>query len=156
MYEFSKDLTTSDAEAGLYKKYKSALDKSIEKEMKFKEDYKDRAIFSPRREYGDGTKKSSFSSDSFADMDLADFSEAIKQVSKDQAQKIQRDMTDLRNNLYVEMDLENSKIQKKIDSTTDSKEILSFENKIKENKKKYLDLIRTLRSKIQLAKNYSR
>jgi hypothetical protein len=157
MYEFSKQLTASDYEDSLYKKYRSALDKSIEKEDKFREDYKGRAISYSKR--GDGEfKKSgtSFSSSDLADMNLSDFSEKIKRVSKDLAQKIQKELTDLRNSLYVEMDVENAKLQKKIDATTDPKEILGYEKNIKDNKKKYLDVIRTLRSKIQLAKNYSR
>jgi hypothetical protein len=157
MYEFSKQLTASDYEDSLYKKYRSALDKSIEKEDKFREDYKGRAISYSRREDGELKKSGTpFSSSDLADMNLSDFSEKIKRVSKDLAQKIQKDLTDLRNSLYVEMDVENAKLQKKIDATTDPKEILGYEKNIKDNKKKYLDVIRTLRSKIQLAKNYSR
>ena len=63
--------------------------------------------------------------------------------------------TEERNRLYVDMDLEISRIEEEIKKKKDRDFEIEAERNIKKIKEKYLEKIREFRSKITLAKRYS-
>jgi len=153
MYDIAKSLGDDEMASDLYNKYKKFLDKSTKLESILSKKYKGKLGKLSDKEESAGKKESSL--DKLAKKPLGEFSDSVKDLDAKEAKELMKICTDERNKLYVDMDLEISKIEEEIKKKKDRDFEIEAERNIKKIKEKYLEKIREFRSKITLAKRYS-
>lgn len=153
MYDIAKSLGDDEMASDLYNKYKKFLDKSTKLESILSKKYKGKLGKLSDKEESVGKKESSL--DKLAKKPLGEFSDSVKDLDAKEAKELMKICTEERNKLYVDMDLEVSKIEEEIKKKKDRDFEIEAERNIKKIKEKYLEKIREFRSKITLAKRYS-
>jgi len=153
MYDIAKSLGNDDMASDLYSKYKKFLDKSTKLESILSKKYKGKLGKLSDKEEKTAKKESSL--DKLAKKPLGEFSDSVKDLDPKDAKELMKICTEERNKLYVDMDLEISKIEEEIKKKKDRDFEIEAERNIKKIKEKYLEKIREFRSKITLAKRYS-
>jgi hypothetical protein len=153
MYDIAKSLGDDEMASDLYDKYKKFLDKSTRLESVLSKKYRGKlGKFSDKE---DEIERSESSLSKLSKKPLGEFSDSVKDLDPKEAKELMKICTDERNRLYVDMDLEISKIEEEIKKKKDRDFEIEAERNIKKIKEKYLERIREFRSKITLAKRYS-
>lgn len=153
MYDIAKSLGDDEMASDLYDKYKKFLDKSTRLESVLSKKYKGKlGKLSDKEEEMERSEGSLFD---LSKKPLGEFSDSVKDLDPKEAKELMKICTDERNRLYVDMDLEISKIEEEIKKRKDRDFEIEAERNIKKIKEKYLERIRGFRSKITLAKRYS-
>ena len=153
MYDIAKSLGDDEMASDLYDKYKKFLDKSTRLESVLSKKYRGKlGKFSDKEEE---MERSEGSLSNLSKKPLGEFSDSVKELDPKEAKELMKICTDERNRLYVDMDLEISKIEEEIKKKKDRDFEIEAERNIKKIKEKYLERIREFRSKITLAKRYS-
>jgi hypothetical protein len=153
MYDIAKSLGDDEMASDLYDKYKKFLDKSTRLESVLSKKYKGKLGKLSDKE--EELEKSETSLSKLSKKPLGEFSDSVKDLDPKEAKELMKICTDERNRLYVDMDLEISKIEEEIKKKKDRDFEIEAERNIKKIKEKYLERIREFRSKITLAKRYS-
>jgi hypothetical protein len=153
MYDIAKSLGDDEMATDLYDKYKKFLDKSTRLESVLSKKYKGKLGKLSDKE--EESEKSENSLSKLSKKPLGEFSDRVKDLDPKEAKELMKICTDERNRLYVDMDLEVSKIEEEIKKKKDRDFEVEAERNIKKIKEKYLEKIREFRSKITLAKRYS-
>jgi hypothetical protein len=153
MYDIAKSLGDDEMASDLYDKYKKFLDKSTRLESVLSKKYKGK--FGKLSDKDEELEKSESSLSKLSKKPLGEFSDSVKDLDPKEAKELMKICTDERNRLYVDMDLEISKIEEEIKKKKDRDFEIEAERNIKKIKEKYLEKIREFRSKITLAKRYS-
>lgn len=153
MYDIAKSLGDDEMASDLYDKYKKFLDKSTRLESVLSKKYKGKLGKLSDKE--EETEKSESSLSKLAKKPLGEFSDSVKDLEPKEAKELMKICTEERNRLYVDMDLEISKIEEEMKKKKDRDFEIEAERNIKKIKEKYLEKIREFRSKITLAKRYS-
>jgi hypothetical protein len=155
MYDIAKSLGDDEMASTLYDKYKKFLDKSTRLESVLSKRYKDKIGKESSVKSGEKSSDTEGSLESIAKKSLSEFESIVKDLDKSEAAKLVKICTDMRNKLYVDMDLEVSKLEDAIKEKKDRDFTIEAERNIKKIKENYLEKIRGYRSKITLAKRYS-
>jgi uncharacterized phage infection (PIP) family protein YhgE len=153
MYDIAKSLGDDEMASDLYDKYKKFLDKSTRLESVLSKKYKGKLGKLSDKE--EELEKSEGSLSKLSKKPLGEFSDSVKDLDPKEARELMKICTEERNRLYVDMDLEVSKIEEEIKKKKDRDFEIEAERNIKKIKEKYLEKIREFRSKITLAKRYS-
>jgi hypothetical protein len=153
MYDIAKSLGDDEMASDLYDKYKKFLDKSTRLESVLSKKYKGKLGKLSDKE--EELEKSESSLSKLSKKPLGEFSDSVKDLDPKEAREIMKICTEERNRLYVDMDLEVSRIEEEIKKKKDRDFEIEAERNIKKIKEKYLEKIREFRSKITLAKRYS-
>jgi len=153
MYDIAKSLGDDEMASDLYDKYKKFLDKSTRLESVLSKKYGGKLGKLSDKE--EEMERSEGSLSKLSKKPLGEFSDSVKDLDPKEAKELMKICTDERNRLYVDMDLEISKIEEEIKKKKDRDFEIEAERNIKKIKEKYLERIREFRSKITLAKRYS-
>jgi len=153
MYDIAKSLGDDEMASDLYDKYKKFLDKSTRLESVLSKKYGGKLGKLSYKE--EEMERSEGSLSKLSKKPLGEFSDSVKDLDPKEAKELMKICTDERNRLYVDMDLEISKIEEEIKKKKDRDFEIEAERNIKKIKEKYLERIREFRSKITLAKRYS-
>ena len=153
MYDIAKSLGDDEMASDLYDKYKKFLDKSTRLESVLSKKYKGKLGKLSDKE--EELEKSETSLSKLSKKPLGEFSDSVKDLDPKEARELMKICTEERNRLYVDMDLEISRIEEEIKKKKDRDFEIEAERNIKKIKEKYLEKIREFRSKITLAKRYS-
>jgi hypothetical protein len=153
MYDIAKSLGDDEMASDLYDKYKKFLDKSTRLESVLSKKYGGKLGKLSDKE--EEMERSGGSLSKLSKKPLGEFSDSVKDLDPKEAKELMKICTDERNRLYVDMDLEISKIEEEIKKKKDRDFEIEAERNIKKIKEKYLERIREFRSKITLAKRYS-
>jgi|694.fasta_scaffold00350_31 hypothetical protein len=153
MYDIAKSLGDDEMASDLYDKYKKFLDKSTRLESVLSKKYKGKLGKLSDKE--EELEKSETSLSKLSKKPLGEFSDSVKDLDPKEARELMKICTEERNRLYVDMDLEVSRIEEEIKKKKDRDFEIEAERNIKKIKEKYLEKIREFRSKITLAKRYS-
>jgi len=153
MYDIAKSLGDDEMASDLYDKYKKFLDKSTRLESVLSKKYKGKLGKLSDKE--EELEKSESSLSKLSKKPLGEFSDSVKDLDPKEARELMKICTEERNRLYVDMDLEVSRIEEEIKKKKDRDFEIQAERNIKKIKEKYLEKIREFRSKITLAKRYS-
>jgi len=153
MYDIAKSLGDDEMASDLYDKYKKFLDKSTRLESVLSKKYKGKLGKLSDKE--EELEKSETSLSKLSKKPLGEFSDSVKDLDPREAKELMKICTEERNRLYVDMDLEVSRIEEEIKKKKDRDFEIEAERNIKKIKEKYLEKIREFRSKITLAKRYS-
>jgi len=153
MYDIAKSLGDDEMASDLYDKYKKFLDKSTRLESVLSKKYKGKLGKLSDKE--EELEKSETSLSKLSKKPLGEFSDSVKDLDPKEARELMKICTEERNRLYVDMDLEVSRIEEEIKKKKDRDFEIEAERNIKKIKEKYLGKIREFRSKITLAKRYS-
>ena len=153
MYDIAKSLGDDEMASDLYDKYKKFLDKSTRLESVLSKKYGGKLGKLSDKEGGLESSESSLSK--LSKNTLGEFSDSVKDLDPKEAKELMKICTEERNRLYVDMDLEISRIEEEIKKKKDRDFEIEAERNIKKIKEKYLEKIREFRSKITLAKRYS-
>jgi hypothetical protein len=153
MYDIAKSLGDDEMASDLYDKYKKFLDKSTRLESVLSKKYKGKLGKLSDKE--EELEKSESSLSKLSKKPLGEFSDSVKDLDPKEARELMKICTEERNRLYVDMDLEVSRIEEEIKKKKDRDFEIEAERNIKKIKEKYLEKIREFRSKITLAKRYS-
>lgn len=153
MYDIAKSLGDDEMASDLYDKYKKFLDKSTRLESVLSKKYKGKLGKLSDKE--EGLEKSETSLSKLSKKPLGEFSDSVKDLDPKEARELMKICTEERNRLYVDMDLEVSRIEEEIKKKKDRDFEIEAERNIKKIKETYLGKIREFRSKITLAKRYS-
>jgi hypothetical protein len=153
MYDIAKSLGDDEMASDLYDKYKKFLDKSTRLESVLSKKYKGKLGKLSDKE--EELEKSETSLSKLSKKPLGEFSDSVKDLDPKEAKELMKICTEERNRLYVDMDLEVSRIEEEIKKKKDRDFEIEAERNIKKIKEKYLEKIREFRSKITLAKRYS-
>ena len=153
MYDIAKSLGDDEMASDLYDKYKKFLDKSTRLESVLSKKYGGKLGKLSDKEGGLESSESSLSK--LSKKTLGEFSDSVKDLDPKEAKELMKICTEERNRLYVDMDLEISRIEEEIKKKKDRDFEIEAERNIKKIKEKYLEKIREFRSKITLAKRYS-
>lgn len=153
MYDIAKSLGDDEMASDLYDKYKKFLDKSTRLESVLSTKYKGKLGKFAETEVE--LEKSESSLSKLSKKTLGEFSDSVKDLDPKDAEELMKICTEERNRLYVDMDLEISRIEEEIKKKKDRDFEIEAERNIKKIKQKYLEKIREFRSKITLAKRYS-
>ena len=153
MYDIAKSLGDDEMASDLYDKYKKFLDKSTRLESVLSKKYKGKLGKLSDKE--EELEKSETSLSKLSKKPLGEFSDSVKDLDPKEARELMKICTEERNRLYVDMDLEVSRIEEEIKKKKDRDFEIEAERNIKKIKETYLGKIREFRSKITLAKRYS-
>ena len=153
MYDIAKSLGDDEMASDLYDKYKKFLDKSTRLESVLSKKYGGKLGKLSDKEGELESSESSLSK--LSKKTLGEFSDSVKDLDPKEAKELMKICTEERNRLYVDMDLEISRIEEEIKKKKDRDFEIEAERNIKKIKEKYLEKIREFRSKITLAKRYS-
>ena len=153
MYDIAKSLGDDEMASDLYDKYKKFLDKSTRLESVLSKKYGGKLGKLSYKE--EEMERSEGSLSKLSKKPLGEFSDSVKDLDPKEAKELMKICTDERNRLYVDMDLEISRIEEEIKKKKDRDFEIEAERNIKKIKEKYLEKIREFRSKITLAKRYS-
>ena len=153
MYDIAKSLGDDEMASDLYDKYKKFLDKSTRLESVLSKKYKGKLGKLSDKE--EELEKSETSLSKLSKKPLGEFSDSVKDLDPREARELMKICTEERNRLYVDMDLEVSRIEEEIKKKKDRDFEIEAERNIKKIKETYLGKIREFRSKITLAKRYS-
>ena len=153
MYDIAKSLGDDEMASDLYDKYKKFLDKSTRLESVLSKKYKGKLGKLSDKE--EELEKSETSLSKLSKKPLGEFSDSVKDLDPKEARELMKICTEERNRLYVDMDLEISRIEEEIKKKKDRDFEIEAERNIKKIKETYLGKIREFRSKITLAKRYS-
>jgi hypothetical protein len=153
MYDIAKSLGDDEMASDLYDKYKKFLDKSTRLESVLSKKYGGKLGKLSDKEGELESSESSLSK--LSKKTLGEFSDSVKDLDPKEAKELMKICTEERNRLYVDMDLEVSRIEEEIKKKKDRDFEIEAERNIKKIKEKYLEKIREFRSKITLAKRYS-
>ena len=153
MYDIAKSLGDDEMASDLYDKYKKFLDKSTRLESVLSKKYKGKLGKLSDKE--EELEKSETSLSKLSKKPLGEFSDSVKDLDPKEAKELMKICTEERNRLYVDMDLEISRIEEEIKKKKDRDFEIEAERNIKKIKETYLGKIREFRSKITLAKRYS-
>ena len=153
MYDIAKSLGDDEMASDLYDKYKKFLDKSTRLESVLSKKYKGKLGKLSDKE--EELEKSETSLSKLSKKPLGEFSDSVKDLDPKEARELMKICTEERNRLYVDMDLEVSRIEEEIKKKKARDFEIEAERNIKKIKETYLGKIREFRSKITLAKRYS-
>jgi hypothetical protein len=159
MYKKSKDLAGTKDSGTLYNKYKAAVLKAKQKDNEFKEKYGELLYGKkPSAESDSATTSGKSTVDSmkqYLAMTLEHFTKAMEDINPVDAKQLVSFLTKERNQLYVDMDMERealNELVKKKQGAGATKEL--EEKKIREIRAKYMEKIRSVRSKITISRKH--
>lgn len=172
MYKKAKKLADDSLAGSLYNKYKSALMKAKEKDLAFREKYGSlmtrdietgsysTSSKSSAKKYSEGSDDHSSGTEAsfefMSRLTLSDFTEAIKDLSKEQCKQLVSFLIKERNDRYVALDLEREALNRELDSASDKDKVRDeIAERLKTIRERYMSEIREFRSKITVARKYA-
>jgi hypothetical protein len=148
MYEIAKDFSDESVRKDFYDKYKRALVNSEKAIKEFSKMYKEEGSRS--------SKMSSSDLDEYVTMTLKQFSEKIKDLGPVEAGQIAKFISNLKSDLYVELDVKMEKMKEDAEKFKGDKSLMSTaKSKMDKVRNDYMERIRQLRTKYTLIKKYT-
>jgi hypothetical protein len=148
MYEIAKDFSDESVRKDFYDKYKKALVNSEKAIKDFSKMYKEEGSRS--------AKMSSSDLDEYVTMTLKQFSEKIKDLGPVEAGQIAKFISNLKSDLYVELDVKMEKMKEDAEKFKGDKSLMATaKSKMDKVRNDYMERIRQLRTKYTLIKKYT-
>jgi hypothetical protein len=154
MYDRSKQLSNKTLADNLYKSYREAVLIAKEKDQEFKEKYGNLNVNTwgdtVLNKNGNPIRKEEINQNPYIDMPLGDFNAMIQKMEKKEIKSLVSSLTALRNDLYYKMDYERDSLNSRIAKGEVNKNEAAI--KLKDIREMYMDKIRSLRTKITVAR----